>query len=244
MSFSRGACVSISLAHAEEPAPRATPDAAPPQATTAAQGVVVVALSGATDAAWPIARALYGKHGLLPPGLTDAEARALAGESPPAPPAATPATAASTAPPAMSADAPRGPAPTDRVAEITRLRAEIERPATRHAALADLVALTRARGALIVGAAAGVTVTRLYVAETKLIGDAITAPSDSVDIDKIAADAGAKTKPKTASTSLLRSPWTWVAVGAAAVLGTVIYLVSKGESKSADGVPLRLSTDR
>jgi hypothetical protein len=229
------------VAHAAEPADKAL-----------AGGVVVVALPGATDAAWPIARALYGKHGLLPPGLTDAEARTLAGESVAAPTPVrreTPtspvgsAGAESSAPASATTGTTTDRGASARLVELARLRDEVEKPATRHAALADLVRLTRARGAIIVGTAAGITVTRTYAAESKLIADALTSPSDQVDIDKIAQEARSKTGPKPAGSSLLRSPWTWAAVGAAAVLGTVIYFSSKRDTGS-DTVPLRLATDR
>jgi hypothetical protein len=211
----------------------------------ASNGVVVVALPGATDAAWPIARALYGRFGMLPPGLTDAEARTLAGETVPVPVLdAPPATSAPATPTAKAASVPTATNPSrERLAHLTRLREEVEKPATRHEALADLVRITHARGAVIVGAAAGVTITRTYSAETKLIADALTSPSENVDIDKIAAEARTKTAAKTEANSFLRSPWTWVAVGAGALLGTVLYLTTRSSSTS-DTVPLRLQTDR
>ena len=58
-------------AHADEPA---DPDAV---------GVAVVAEGDASaDLAWPLAQAAYAKAGLRPRSLTEAEARALAGEAP------------------------------------------------------------------------------------------------------------------------------------------------------------------
>jgi hypothetical protein len=45
-----------------------------------AKGLAVLATDGATDAAWPIARAVYGSELLRPPTVDDARARVLAGE--------------------------------------------------------------------------------------------------------------------------------------------------------------------
>lgn len=197
------------------------------------KGVVVVALPGATDAAWPVARSLYGRYGLLPGNLPDAEARVLAGE----------------APPETSSAKPEDEASARSVAHLrllARLRDEVAQEPTRKAALAALAKETQARGAVLVGAAAGITVTRTYAVETGLLGDAITAPSEHLDIDKIAADARSRTAPKPPPTKVpgfVKSPWTWIAVGAAAIAGTAVYLSTRGEDAST-GVPVRLRTDR
>jgi hypothetical protein len=51
-------------------------------------GVVVVALPGATGAAWPLARDVYATAGLRPSAIDEGRARVLCGE--PAAPDATP----------------------------------------------------------------------------------------------------------------------------------------------------------
>ena len=62
--------------------------AAAPSAATApapnatAAGLVVVALPGATDAAWPLARGVYGAPSLRPSSIDEAHARVLCGEAP------------------------------------------------------------------------------------------------------------------------------------------------------------------
>jgi hypothetical protein len=61
------------------PSPAAA-QAAPP--TAAPVGVVVVALAGSMDAAWPLARAVYAQPSLRPPGVDEATARVLCGEAP------------------------------------------------------------------------------------------------------------------------------------------------------------------
>jgi len=55
----------------------ATPAAAVPR------GLAVVALAGATDAAWPLAQAVYADVQLRPPDIDEAHARALCGEAGP-----------------------------------------------------------------------------------------------------------------------------------------------------------------
>jgi hypothetical protein len=67
-------------------APAAPPTAAPPPApapVVAPSGIAVVALGGATDAAWPLARAVYSAPSLRPSGLDEVHARVLCGEAPP-----------------------------------------------------------------------------------------------------------------------------------------------------------------
>jgi hypothetical protein len=59
----------------------ATPSPAP---VAAASGLGVVALPGAADAAWPLARAVYADPLLRAPAVDDAHARVLCGDPPPA----------------------------------------------------------------------------------------------------------------------------------------------------------------
>jgi len=49
-------------------------------AVRAAKGIAVLAADGATDAAWPLARAVYASELLRPEGIDDEHARVLAGE--------------------------------------------------------------------------------------------------------------------------------------------------------------------
>ena len=58
----------VPLARADEPAPR--------------KGLAVVATDGATDAAWPMASAIYGDPELHPVSVDDPRARVLCGEAP------------------------------------------------------------------------------------------------------------------------------------------------------------------
>jgi hypothetical protein len=52
-------------------------------ASSAAIGLIVVSLAGATDAAWPLAQAVYGSGSLRPRSLDEAHARVLCGEAAP-----------------------------------------------------------------------------------------------------------------------------------------------------------------
>ena len=63
------------------PAASSGPQASPPPAS-ASRGLAVLALTGATDAAWSLAREIYASAALKPEGLDDARARVLAGEAP------------------------------------------------------------------------------------------------------------------------------------------------------------------
>ena len=64
--------------------PAAPPPPAAPAPLAAPIGIAVVALGGATDAAWPLAQAIYGTPSLRPAMLDEPRARVLCGE--PAPP--------------------------------------------------------------------------------------------------------------------------------------------------------------
>jgi hypothetical protein len=53
-----------------------------PATAAAPSGLAVVAVGGATDAAWPLARVVYANPALRPTGLDEAAARVLCGEAP------------------------------------------------------------------------------------------------------------------------------------------------------------------
>jgi len=83
--------VLLVLATASSRARAADPPPAPPVVAPAAAptGIAVLASPGATEAAWPLATAVYASPTLRPPTLDEARARVLCGEPPPpgAPPA-------------------------------------------------------------------------------------------------------------------------------------------------------------
>ena len=59
------------------------PSASPTPAASIPRGLAVVALAGATDAAWPLAQAIYADAQLRPLDIDEARARALCGEAGP-----------------------------------------------------------------------------------------------------------------------------------------------------------------
>jgi hypothetical protein len=59
------------------------PSPAPANPTPAVNGIAVVALPGAADAAWPLAQAVYSTPSLRPYGVDESHARVLCGEPPP-----------------------------------------------------------------------------------------------------------------------------------------------------------------
>jgi hypothetical protein len=67
-------------------APASRPAEAPKAAlvNAAPQGLAVVALPGAADAAWPLAQGVYGDAALRAPAIDDAHARVLCGDAAPA----------------------------------------------------------------------------------------------------------------------------------------------------------------
>jgi len=75
------ACLVVAVAMAPMAAAQTSPaPAAAPISTPA--GVGVIALAGASDAAWPLARALYAEPSVRASGIDEAHARVLCGEPP------------------------------------------------------------------------------------------------------------------------------------------------------------------
>jgi hypothetical protein len=64
---------------AQDPAPPSA-SVPPPPPAAGPRGLAVVALGGATDAAWPLAQAVYGTPSLRPSALDEVHARILCGE--------------------------------------------------------------------------------------------------------------------------------------------------------------------
>jgi hypothetical protein len=77
MSFARWASVVVALAAFFAALPLALADEPAPK------GLAVLATDGATDAAWPLAAAVYGDAALRPARIDDPTARVLAGEAAP-----------------------------------------------------------------------------------------------------------------------------------------------------------------
>ncbi len=79
---SPGGLAAVPTATTASPAPLSPLPLAIPSST--GQGLAVVAFPGATDAAWPLAQAVYADQGLRAAALGEANARILCGDAPPA----------------------------------------------------------------------------------------------------------------------------------------------------------------
>jgi hypothetical protein len=149
------AALTISAASLAQPndAPPASSAAPAPRAPE--KGLAVLALDGATDAAWALASKVYGDPDLRPAALDDAHARVLAGEAP----AAT--------------------APQD-VKDLAQIRGAVHGDdAPSRQLLASLASELGARGVVVVEVAAGGAISaRVFVADTHAFDAARYAPDD------------------------------------------------------------------
>jgi hypothetical protein len=208
--------------------PTATPPATAP---TPPHGLAVVAIAGATDAAWPLAQAIYANPNLRA-DVRDAEARVLCGE--PAPPAS---------PESLK----------DLGETVSALRAE---DAGSRALLADISRRLRARALVVVHMDRSRPLARIFLPETAAF-DAATyhpdgrepsvempgpapaptwsdaaqsiarfyAPSDApLKGPALATQSTPPVKRAEPAHPFYESPWFWAGVGAAALAGGAFYL--------------------
>jgi hypothetical protein len=135
-------------------APPAGSAQTPPRAP--ARGLAVLALDGATDAAWALASKVYGDPDLRPLALDDVHARVLAGE------------------------APATGAPQD-VKDLAQIRAAVHGDdAPSRQLLASLASQLGARGVIVVKVAPnGAVSARVFVADTRSFDAARYAPDDA-----------------------------------------------------------------
>ena len=186
------------------------------------RGLVVVATDGATDVAWPLARAVYANEILRPPAIDDAHARVLAGE----------------------------PA-TDELAELAELRAGVKGDdAASRQVLAALADKLHVAGVVVVFAGTPPSA-RLFDVETKAFDAARYAPEKDdwrgavkslerwylPPTTQPAAAAPLVTvvpkepdtqpaKPKEKSKAFYESPWFWVAIGGALLIGGGVLIAT------------------
>ena len=201
------------------------------------KGVVVVATEGATDAAWPLARAVYGDEMLRPREIDDAKARVLAGE-------------------AASAD----------LSELAELRAGVKGDdAASRQVLAALADKLRVVGIVVVfagGPQNAMPSARLYDAETKAFDAARYAPEKgewtgavkslerwylpsppplvTVVPKEEAPVVAPKDKPKEKSKSFYESPWFWAAIGAALLIGGGVLIATNVQTSDTIHMQVRL----
>jgi hypothetical protein len=205
----------------------------------ARQGVAVLALSGATEHAWPLAQKIYASSALRPAALDEAHARVLAGEPPPP-------------------DAPED------IRDLAEMRSVIRGDDAPSRKLLGSIASTFSLRAVVVvepgppatepGGAASPPRARLFVADQNAF-DAATFTPDAQTDGKFSWDRVAPSierlvvpKPEPAKRASLAplpkeaaekpeesrpfyaSGWFWGALGGAAFLGTAIYFATRDSS--------------
>lgn len=213
-------------AFAQDPAPPSIP-APPPVA--APRGLAVVALGGATDAAWPLAQAVYGTPALRPSTLDEAHARILCGE--PAPPGAS----QDLRDLAESLAAIKGEDAPSRMllGEIARrlnvralLVVRVEaghataRPFLPETGTFDAAAYAPDAGPAVAWVAASQSLARTYGGEPPVPGGT-SAPALATHEEPVITVAPPKGK------AFYESGWFWGAVGAAAFAGGAIFFATR-----------------
>lgn len=196
-----------------------------------AKGIAVVGADGATDATWPLAAAVYGDAALRPKAIDDPTARVLAGEA---------------AAPESSAD----------LKSLAELRGGVkgDDAASREvlAAIAQRLSV-RAVAVVFAGTPPGATpYARVYDAASRAFDAARYVPDPGEHVAWTSAlrsiqrpyapqttvapvAAVHATAPLTApkvvkSKAFYESPWFWVAVGAAALLGAGVLIATNVQS--------------
>lgn len=134
-----------------------SPASAPP--ASASRGLAVLALAGATDAAWSLAREVYASAALKPEGLDDARARVLAGEAP----------------------APGAPQP---VRDLEQLRAAVKGDDIASRQILPVIAeQLHVRGIVVVEAPPNAKpIARVYVTDARAFDAARYAPDESATL--------------------------------------------------------------
>jgi hypothetical protein len=198
----------------------------------AAVGLAVVALAGATDAAWPLARAIYAEASLRPTSMDEPRARVLCGE--PAP---------SGAPPDVR----------DLAETVAALRGD---DAPSRALLGDIARRFSVRAVVVVRVDAGRPSARAFLADAGSFDAATYTPdgagppsswsaptrslvrafgSDSAPVAHAPTlathEAGNGTPPP--HRQFYESGWFWGALGAAAFAGGAVFLATRDSSASA-----------
>ncbi|HTB72515.1 MAG TPA: hypothetical protein VK762_04695 [Polyangiaceae bacterium] len=227
------------------PAP-AAPLASPPPTAAAATptpsrtGLAVVALAGAADAAWPLARSVYDDPSLRPTSVDEAHARVLCG----------------------------APAPASAEAELRDLSETVAAvhgdDAPSRSLLDGIARRFGVRALVVVGSDAGHATARLYLAETGAFDAAAYAPDEppagptpswsgttrsldrlfgtppgppppprgSLAAPTLATREAPKNETPAPGKPFYESGWFWGALGAAAVLGGAAYLATRDSSPS------------
>jgi hypothetical protein len=226
-------------ASAPASAAASAPAPAPASAPAPAFGFAVVAMPGASDAAWPLASAVYSDPSLRAAGIDDAHARVLCGE-----------VAAGTDPPELR----------DLSDTVAALRGE---DAPSRVLLDGIARRFSTRGLVVVRVQSGHATARVFLSETSTFDAATYAPDDAPalgwsgavrslarafgsPVASVQAAPGSSGAPELAthdgpqkpheappsSRPFYESTWFWGAIGAAALTGGVVYFATRDSSPS------------
>ncbi len=241
------ACPLVPLAvhAAEPPASAPAPIASTSAPKKATRGLAVVALNGATDATWALAREVYASALLRPTSIDDARARVLAGE------------------------APATNAPAD-VRDLAQLVAAVKGDdAASRQLLAGIAAQLGVRGVVVVDTQKPRPSARVYVADAGTFDAARYAPDDTPllswngAVQSLTRTYAPLTAPSTAPTppiaptpassqapaaalhdgprldnspppgkKFYESGWFWGAIGAAAFAGGALFFATRDNTAS------------
>jgi hypothetical protein len=233
--------VAPATASATTTAPASSASASAPAPASSRAGLAVLALPGATDAAWPLAQAVYADPSLRPGAVDEPHARVLCGEAP------------------ATGDAAE-------LRDLSETVAAVHGDDAPSRSLLDGIARSfSVRGILVVRSEAGHASARVFLAETGGFDAATYAPDDTTpataaitwaaatrSLDRLMAPpapgphaAGSavapplatRAAPKVESSSSTPRPfyesfWFWGAVGAAALAGGAAYFATRDTSAS------------
>ena len=219
---------------AQDPAPPAVTATLPtPPPVAGPRGVAVVALGGATDAAWPLAQAIYGTPSLRPAMLDEPHARILCGEP-----------AGAGAPPDVK----------DLAESLAAIKGE---DAPSRMLLGEIARRLNVRALLVVRVEAGRATARPFLPETGTFDAAVYAPDAGPTVSWVAASQSLArtfggepapgggsapalatheepviTGPPPRGKAFYESGWFWGALGAAAFAGGAIFFATRDNGES------------
>jgi hypothetical protein len=204
-------------------------------------GLAVVALAGTTDAAWPLAHAVYGQASLRPSALDESRARVLCGE--PAP-AGAPQDVRDLAEVVGAIKGDDAPSRT-MLAELARrlhvralvvVRGDAAHPVARvflpDAGIFDAASYAPDEGPALAWSAATQSLVRLYgaVATPAPPLSAVTPPTPAPPLATHDEPTLSTAPPKTKA--FYESGWFWGALGAAAFAGGAVFFATRDNGAS------------
>ena len=239
LAFAASVHPSVALA---EPALSPRPAAAPNAPPSAAEGLVVLALPGATDAAWPLASSVYAAVSLHSIRLDEAHAHVLCGEAAPGSAPGELRDLADTVAAVHGDDAPSRAILGDiarrfSVRAIVVVRAEGTGPSAR-VFLADTTSFDAAtytpdEGSPLSWGAATRSLVRAFGSAGSATAEAAGAPSSLTRAPGLATHEEPKVEIAPAPRrAFYESGWFWGAIGAAALGAGAVYLATRDTGPS------------